>query len=78
VRQPISGAEGPLRRVRRDDGSPIDATFRVERVGESPTVVFESRGGTRGSEAERNADYASGLELLLARLCDAGFQLAES
>jgi hypothetical protein len=31
----------------------------------------------RGSEAERTADYASGLELLLIRLCEAGFQLAD-
>jgi hypothetical protein len=40
-------------------------------------VVFESRGGTRGSDAERNADYAPGLELLLGRLRDAGLRIED-
>jgi superfamily II DNA or RNA helicase/diadenosine tetraphosphate (Ap4A) HIT family hydrolase/SOS-response transcriptional repressor LexA len=60
--------ETVLHKVRKDDGSEIDASFRVERVGTAWTVVFESRGGTRGTSAERNSDYAEGLELILRRL----------
>jgi len=55
-------------RVHGTDGKPLDATFRLERLGNTMTIVFESRGGTRGSAAERNVDYNQGLELLLARL----------
>ncbi len=45
VRDPI------VARVHRDDGTEIDATFRVERIGDTPSVVIESRGGTRGIRA---------------------------
>ena len=80
VRDPITA------RVHRDDGTEIDATFRVERSGNTPSVVIESRGGTRGSSAggtrgsraERNTDYAEGLELILARLGSLGLSVAES
>jgi hypothetical protein len=72
IREPIVG------QVRRDDGVTIDATFRVERVGDVQTIVIESRGGTTGSTAERNRDYAPGLELVLKRLGAAGFRLADA
>jgi len=64
--------ETVLHKVRKDDGSELDASFRVERVGTAWTVVFESRGGTRGTSAQRNSDYAEGLELILHRLGLAG------
>jgi len=58
-----------------DDGAPIDARFRVEREDGELTVIFESRGGTKASPGQRNADYAPGLELLLARLAAMGAKL---
>lgn len=67
--------ESRLHKVRQADGRELDASFRVERVGNQWTVVFESRGGTRGSAAERNSDYGEGLELLLQRLGDANIAL---
>ena len=50
------------------DGRALDARFTVELVDGQATVVVESRGGARGTPAARNIDYATGLELLLARL----------
>ena len=76
VRAPVAG-DAPLQRMRRNDGTVIGASFRVERVGEALTVVFESRGGTRGSDGQRNSDYAEGLELLLGRLADARIDLQD-
>ncbi len=76
IRSPVA-AESQLLKVRRADGTELDASFRVERVGDATTVVFESRGGTRGSSAQRNADYDDGLTLLLTRLHDAGIGLAD-
>ena len=67
IRNPTAGFSD-LHQLRRDNGAVIDASFRVERVGDVTTLIFESRGGTRGSANERNADYAEGLELILARL----------
>jgi hypothetical protein len=40
----------------------------VEPVGDALTIVFESRGGTRGSVGERNTEYSAGLRLILERL----------
>ncbi len=53
--------------VLSEDGLPLDAHFDVE--GE--TIIFHSRGGTKGKSA-RNVDYARGLRLLLQRLVEAG------
>jgi transcriptional regulator of acetoin/glycerol metabolism len=64
-------------RVHGPDGKPLDATFRLERVGNAMTIVFESRGGTRGSAAERNVDYNQGLELILDRLGKLGIAIAD-
>jgi len=55
-------------KVHDDNGNELDATFSVEDAGEHLSVVFESKGGTRGSPDARNIDYNQGLELLLARL----------
>jgi hypothetical protein len=51
-----------------DDGSRIDARFDVERTGDATSIVFHSRGGKRGTQAERNSQYKEGLALLLSRL----------
>ncbi|MFZ5895561.1 MAG: hypothetical protein ACOY0T_31175 [Myxococcota bacterium] len=59
---------GKPRTVYQPDGTPLDATFRVERIDGRVSVVVESRGGSRGSSESRNLDYAPGLEMLLARL----------
>ncbi|APR76547.1 ATP-dependent RNA helicase YejH [Minicystis rosea] len=67
VRDPV-GTISPPAQVHGPDGKSLDATFRLERVGDAMTIVFESRGGTRGSAAERNVDYSQGLELILDRL----------
>ncbi|CAN5907966.1 hypothetical protein BH11MYX4_BH11MYX4_05070 [soil metagenome] len=77
VREPSGGASA-LRKMRRADGTPVDATFRVEPVGDSVSIVFESRGGTRGSKEERNAEYTAGLLLILERLRERGLRIADA
>lgn len=52
----------------RDDGTEIDAHFYVDWDGVRNSVVFESRGGTKGTTHARNVDYAEGLRLVLERL----------
>lgn len=66
-----------VRQVRRDDGSLIDARFRIEPVGDRLTIVFESRGGTRGTRNERNTEYQAGLGLLLQRLQQAQLRITD-
>lgn len=73
-----AGAPGAPRKVRGTDGSPIDATFRVEPAGDLLTVVFESRGGTRGSKDERNTEYDAGLRTILERLKARGLRIADA
>lgn len=77
VRAP-AGDAGVARKVRDDDGREIDATFRVEPVGDRMTIVFESRGGTRGSKDERNTEYDTGLRKLLERLNARGLALDDA
>ncbi|MCC6665011.1 MAG: DEAD/DEAH box helicase family protein [Polyangiaceae bacterium] len=77
ISAPIASDE-VVRRVHRDDGEPINATFTVERVGDAQTVVIRARGGARGSSDELNTDYAEGLELVLRRLGEAGFRIADA
>ncbi len=74
----------PLRRqlsgklkVHDERGQPLDATFRVEQTGDTVSVVFFSRGGTKGSSEERNSQYTQGLEVLLARMGRLGLLLEE-
>jgi hypothetical protein len=76
LRTPVAAALH-LMKVRRVDGTALDASFRLERVGDAVTVVFESRGGTRGTSAERNTDYGEGLRLIVERLGEAGLGLED-
>ena len=64
--------------VRDDEGTPVDAHFEIERVDGVTSLIFHSRGGTRGSKDERNTEYAKGLEILLARLGAAGFDVVDA
>ncbi len=66
--QVAAGGGTAARKVRRANGKPVDASFSVEPVGETLSVVIEARGGTAGSKGERNSEYATGLELILERL----------
>jgi superfamily II DNA or RNA helicase/diadenosine tetraphosphate (Ap4A) HIT family hydrolase/HKD family nuclease/SOS-response transcriptional repressor LexA len=77
VRDGIAGATSMAFRTRRADGTEIDSHFAIERVGEALTIVVESRGGTQGSEQERNTEYAEGLELVLERLGAQGVRITE-
>lgn len=77
IRTPLL-AEGASTHVHRADGSRVDATFFVERVGDALTIVVESRGGTKGSSTERNGQYSEGLELILERLGATGARLADA
>jgi hypothetical protein len=54
--------------VLSDDGKPLDAHFDVD----GDTLIFHSRGGSKGKDA-RNADYSRALRLLLRRLTAAGY-----
>ena len=77
VREP-SGAGITTRKMRRDDRKPVDASFSVEPIGDRLTIVFESRGGTRGTAGERNTEYATGLTLLLERLKARGIVIRDA
>jgi hypothetical protein len=77
VREP-GGEASVLRKMRRADGTPVDASFRVEPVGDSLSIVLESRGGARGSKGERNTEYTQGLLLLLERLRERGLRIADA
>lgn len=70
--------EGAPLRVLRDDGTEVDATFRVELLEGAATVVVEARGGARDTAQAVNTEYAEGLRLLLARLKRAGLRLADA
>jgi hypothetical protein len=76
VREPVAGT-ARLLRVHAANGQELDASFRLEFVGDAITLIFESRGGTRGSAEERNSDYATGLELLLSRIGSLGLRIAD-
>jgi superfamily II DNA or RNA helicase/diadenosine tetraphosphate (Ap4A) HIT family hydrolase/HKD family nuclease/SOS-response transcriptional repressor LexA len=58
----------PLHKVTDDAGHLLDASFRVDRVGDQLTLIYESRGGTKGSASEPNTQYTQGLDVLLSRL----------
>lgn len=59
--------------VLAEDGTPLDAHFDVD----GNTIVFHSRGGTKGKNA-KNVDYARGLRLLLQRLTKAGHRVQKA
>jgi superfamily II DNA or RNA helicase/diadenosine tetraphosphate (Ap4A) HIT family hydrolase/SOS-response transcriptional repressor LexA len=73
-----AGGATPVRKLRRANGKPLDASFSVEPVGEHLSVIVEARGGTVGSKDERNTEYATGLELLLLRLAAKGLKISDA
>ncbi|MDP1823188.1 MAG: DEAD/DEAH box helicase family protein [Archangium sp.] len=77
VRDAAGGAT-PIRKLRGPKGKAIDASFSVEPVGESLSVIVEARGGASGSKGERNTDYATGLELILERLRAQGLKITDA
>jgi intein/homing endonuclease len=77
LRAPLSAA-GASFKVRDDHGKELDATFRVEPVGNRLSIVFEARGGTRGSKDARNADYDDGLQKILDRLKALGLSIEDA
>ena len=50
------------------EGRKLDSSVTEELNGDWVEYTFESRGGKRGSENERNPDYLLALEMLLERL----------
>lgn len=76
IRQAIALDSAP-RKMRDSTGKEIDAVYRLETVGDSATIVFESRGGARGSGDEQNTEYAKGLEELLRVLKESRVQLVD-
>ena len=59
-------------------GEQLDAHFRVEVLDGNLTVIYESRGGTRGTPKARNVDYGRGLVLILARLQASGARITNA
>lgn len=57
-------------------GRELDATFSVEGQAGAWELVFEARGGTRGTPGAVNTEYHTGLEVLLARLRQLGATIA--
>lgn len=60
------------------EGDPIDAHFQLEVLEGQLTLIFHSRGGSRGAKNERNSDYAAGLAEILRRLAEAKIQITNS
>ncbi len=58
----------PLLPIFDEAGKPIRATCRIRGDERQWEVAIESRGGTLGSPAETNADYAQGFGLIISRL----------
>jgi len=65
-------------KVRRPDGTQVDASFCVEPVGENVSIVLEARGGAGGSSDEQNSKYSEGLELILTRLAERALTIADA
>lgn len=66
------------RTIRDDNGQPLDATFSLELIGDTTTLLYYAQGGTRGTAAALNSDYSKGLEVLLARLRSLGIAIADA
>jgi len=64
--------------VHGPDGEPIDAHFILSWLGRRAAVTWMSRGGTKGTPSARNADYTTGLDLLLQRACGLRLTLADA
>jgi superfamily II DNA or RNA helicase/diadenosine tetraphosphate (Ap4A) HIT family hydrolase/HKD family nuclease/SOS-response transcriptional repressor LexA len=73
----LTAEPNALYRVHDDSGKLLDASFRIERIEDQLTIIYESRGGTKGSGRERNTQYAPGLEALLARLAAMDVQITD-
>ena len=58
----------PSPRLRTSSGTELDATFHAEFDGHRTSIIYECRGGTKGSANARNSEYLPALELLLSRL----------
>ena len=68
VRKPVDGA-----------GAEIDATFRVLTVRDGgASILFESAGGAKDSDAARNTEYVRGLDAVLSRMKDLGMVLVDA
>lgn len=66
------------RQIPRDaEGVPLDATFEIDRASDEVAIVYHARGGTQGTKASLNADYASGLLAVLSRLKNLGVRLVD-
>jgi superfamily II DNA or RNA helicase/diadenosine tetraphosphate (Ap4A) HIT family hydrolase/HKD family nuclease len=60
-------------------GGEIDATFRVLTVRNGgASILFESAGGTKDSDAARNTEYVRGLDAILSRMKDLELVLVDA
>jgi len=71
-------AQSRLLKVMDDESRELDATFRIEDLDGTWTILFQSRGGTSGGDDQRNLDYNRGLELVLQRLANADALLLDA
>ena len=55
-------------KVINDRNEILDASVSIESIDGIFGVIFESRGGRRGSKSARNTDYYDALEILILRL----------
>jgi superfamily II DNA or RNA helicase len=70
--------ESPLQTMHDMEGRQIDAHFVLRWIGRRAEVLWQSRGGKKGSESARNVDYSKGLDLLISRARDLNFVLADA
>ncbi len=66
------------REIIQDNGVALEASFGVESIDGQLTIIFESKGGARGTPDARNPDYQEGFELLLKRLKDRGARILDA
>ncbi len=59
-------------------GTALDASFRVDRIGDKFVLFFASRGGSLGTTSARNTQYHLGLGVLLRRLQLLGASLTDA
>lgn len=61
--------------IRADDGTPLDSSCELHRLGSGFTLTLHSRGGAKGTPAAANTDYLNALALVVGRLCSLGATL---
>lgn len=76
--RPLRKQLTPPLQVHDDDSKPVNATFQLEQTGGAISILFFSRGGTKGTPTESNSDYHQGLELLLRRMARLGLSLFDA